>query len=185
RPTATPARHTSWRWCTNAAATTRMAREILHGGQKPADPVTLDIYPSGKTTFSLYEDDGTTQKYRAGAFTRTAVSVESPATPDAPGDAITVNVAPAAGQYDGMPGSRGYLVDMHVTRKPATVTVGGRALAEIPQTGQGRQAQDKLKADFEAAREGWYYDAADRRGVVHVKLAPQALSKGFSVVIGL
>ena len=36
------------------------------------------------------------------------------------------------------------------------------------------------KADFEAATEGWYYDATDRRGVIHVKLGPQALSKGFS-----
>ena len=83
------------------------------------------------------------------------------------------------------PAAAAYLVDVHATRKPAKVTVGGRALAEIPQTGQGRQAQDKLKADFEAATEGWYYDAADRRGVLHVKLGPQALSKGFSVVIGL
>ena len=168
-----------------AGAIIPMYPDMLYDGQKPADPVTLDVYPSGKTTFSLYEDDGTTQKYRAGAFARTTIGVESPATPDAAGDTITVNVGPATGQYDGMPGSRRYLVDVHATRKPAKVTVGGRALAEIPQTGQGRQAQDKLKADFEAATEGWYYDATDRRGVVHVKLGPQALSKGFSVVIGL
>jgi alpha-glucosidase len=162
-----------------------MYPDMLYDGQKPADPVTLDVYPSGKTTFSLYEDDGTTQKYRAGGFARMTITVESPATPDAAGDTISVNVGPATGEYDGMPGSRRYLVDVHATRKPAKVTVGGRALAEISQTGQGRQAQDKLKADFEAATEGWYYDAADRRGVLHVKLGPQALSKGFTVVIGL
>ena len=84
-----------------------------------------------------------------------------------------------------MPASRAWVLDVHAPARPAKVSVGGRALAEIPQTGQGRQAQDKLKADFEAATEGWYYDATDRRGVIHVKLGPQALSKGFSVTIGL
>jgi hypothetical protein len=84
-----------------------------------------------------------------------------------------------------MPGSRSYVLEVHTPRKPATITVGGRAIAEIPTTGQGRQALDKLKADFSAAKEGWYFDASDRRGVIHVKLGPQALSKGFSVVVGL
>src|SRR6476660_4267610 len=120
-----------------AGAIIPMYPDMLYDGQKPADPVTLDVYPSGKTTFSLYEDDGTTQKYRAVGFARTTITVESPATPDAAGDTITVNVGPAAGEYDGMPGSRRYLVDVHATRKPAKVTVGGRALAEISQTGQG------------------------------------------------
>jgi hypothetical protein len=168
-----------------AGAIIPMYPEMLYDGQKPADPVTLDIYPSGKTSFSLYEDDGSTQKYRAGAFARTTISVDSPATPDAAGDVVKVDVGQAAGQYEGMPGSRSYVVEVHVSRRPATITLGGRALAEVPQTGQGRQAADRLKADFDAAKEGWYFDASDRRGVVHVKVGSQALSKGFSLAISL
>jgi hypothetical protein len=168
-----------------AGAIIPMYPEMLYDGQKPADPVTLDLYPSGKTSFSLYEDDGSTLKYRAGAFARTTISLDAPATPDTAGDTIKVDVSPAAGQYDGMPGSRSYVLEVHTPRKPSTIAVGGRAIAEIPTTGQGRQALDKLKADFSAAKEGWYFDASDRRGVVHLKLGPQALSKGFSVVVGL
>jgi hypothetical protein len=40
-----------------------------------------------------------------------------------------------------------------------------------------------VRASFNAAAEGWLYDAADRRGVLHVKAAPQPLATGFTAVI--
>ena len=139
-----------------AGAIIPMYPDMLYDGQKPADPVTLDVYPSGKTSFSLYQDDGTTQKYRTGAFARTTIDVESPATPDAAGDTITVNVRPSNRPV------RRHARQPPVPRRRARGAQareghGRRARARRdPQTGQGRQAQDKLKADFEAATEGWY-----------------------------
>jgi alpha-glucosidase len=168
-----------------AGAILPMYPEMLYDGQRPADPVTLDIYPSGRTGFSLYEDDGTTQQYRSGGFARTAIAVEAPAVPDAPGDQIAVSVGPAVGQYAAMPASRSYRLDLHVPRRPASVTMGGRALTEIASAGTSRQALDKARADLDATAEGWFYDPSDRRGVVHVKIAPQRLASGFGVVIRL
>ncbi len=169
-----------------AGAIIPMGPEMLYDGQKPMDPITFDVYPSGKTSFAMYEDDGNTQKYRAGAFARTLIEMDAPMTPDSAGDRITLTVGAAKGAYDGMPAERGYGVEMHVTKKPSTVTVGNKTLIEFaPAAGAGRAAMDKVRADFAAATEGWYYDAADRRGVVHVKIAPRRLAAGFSVVVGL
>jgi len=162
-----------------------MYPEMLYDGQKPADPVTLDIYPSGTTRFSLYEDDGDTQKYRAGAFARTLIESEAPPTPGAPGDRIVVTVRPASGQYEHMPAARAYALDVHAPRRPATVTIGGRALPEIAVDGSGRQALDKARLAFDAAAEGWWFDASDRHGVLHVKVGSQPLSAGFRLAIGL
>jgi hypothetical protein len=45
-------------------------------GEKPASPLHFDIYPDarGEASTSLYEDDGTTEAYRQGAFRQTSVS---------------------------------------------------------------------------------------------------------------
>jgi hypothetical protein len=168
-----------------AGAIIPMYPEMLYDGQKPADPVTLDVYPSGKSRFSLYEDDGDTQKYRTGAFARTLIESDAPTTPDAAGDRITITVHPAAGHYDGMPVSREYALDVHEPRRPATVTIGGRALPEIAVDGTGRQAVDKARAAFAAAKEGWFFEAGDRRGVLHIKAGSHTQAAGFVVAIGL
>jgi alpha-glucosidase (family GH31 glycosyl hydrolase) len=168
-----------------AGAIIPMYPEMLYDGQKPADPVTLDVYPSGTTHFSLYEDDGDTQKYRSGAFARTVIESDAPALPDSAGDRITVTVRPTSGQYDGMPSARTYVLDVHAPTRPATVTLGGQALQEIAVDGSGRQALDKARAAFDAAAAGWFFDPSDRRGVLHVKVGSQTLAAGFRVTIGL
>ena len=168
-----------------AGAIIPMYPEMLYDGEKPFDPVTLDVYPSGKSTFDLYEDDGTTQAYRKGAFARTLIEVDAPMTADAPGDQVTVKVGAARGSYAGMPASRAYVIDAHVPAKPASVKMGARVLPAFEPAGTGRAAVDKARADFTAATEGWFFDAADRKGVLHVKIAPQRLAAGFSVTIGM
>jgi alpha-glucosidase len=168
-----------------AGAIIPMYPEMLYDGARPADPVTLDIYPSGTTRFSLYEDDGDTQRYRSGAFARTLIESEAPPTPGAAGDHITVTVRPASGQYDHMPLARAYVLEVHVPKRPASVALGGRSLQEIVPDGPGRQALDRARAAFDAATEGWWFDAGDRHGVLHVKVGSQTLAAGLRVAIGL
>jgi hypothetical protein len=170
-----------------AGAIIPMGPEMLYDGQKPMDPITLDVYPSGKSSFSLYEDDGSTQKYRTGASSRTLIDMEAPIAPDSPGDQIKITVGATKGTYAGMPVQRAYAADVHVAAKPSKVTIGTKALAEItaPAGTAARQALDKIKADFAAATEGWYFDATDRKGVLHVKVAPQKLATGFTLVVGM
>ena len=45
-----------------------MAPEMDCSDQKPVDPLTLDVYAGPRAAvFDLYEDDGTSLDYRAGA----------------------------------------------------------------------------------------------------------------------
>jgi hypothetical protein len=157
-----------------AGAIVPMYPEMLHDREKPKDPVTLDIYPSGKTSFNLYEDDGATQLYRAGEFARTLVEVEAPKSPDNPKAQITVKVGAAKGKYQDMPANRSYVLDVHLPGKPADVRLVERALPGF-----------EKKAELDAAPEGWFYDARDRRGIVHIKTKPQPLAGALTVRIGM
>jgi alpha-glucosidase len=58
-----------------------LAPEMNYVGERPADPITLAIYPDdqGHASTALYEDDGVTPAYRNGVFRRTSVEVASAA----------------------------------------------------------------------------------------------------------
>jgi hypothetical protein len=194
-----------------AGAVIPMYPEMLHDREKPKDPVTFDIYPSGRSSFTLYEDDGVTQDYRAGMYARTLVEVDAPkiidalparadagatgtaksaavppapaakpapakkpATTDASGPQIAVKVGPAKGKYRDMPAARSYVVDIHLPVRPAGVKLNDKALPGL----------DK-KEEFDKAAEGWFFDARDRRGVLHVKTKALPLVSGFTVKVAL
>jgi hypothetical protein len=166
-----------------AGAIIPMYPAMNYDNEKPFDPVTLDIYPSGTSSFDMYEDDGSTQMYRKNAFAKTLIQVDAPPVTDAPGQAITVKVNPARGSYNGAPASRAFVLEVHAAIKPGAVTLGALALKEVVATATGRQAMTKVREDFAAATEGWYYDATDRKGVLHVKLPAQRSARGFTVKI--
>jgi alpha-glucosidase len=168
-----------------AGAIVPMYPEMLYDREKPKDPVTLDIYPSGKTSFTLYEDDGVTQEYRGGAFSKTLVEVDAPRSIESPGGQVNIAVGAARGKYKDMPASRSYLVDVHVASKPASVKLGDRVLPVFEAASQDRAGRAKVRTDFAAAAEGWYFDAADRRGVLHIKTRTLPLSGGFVIKIGM
>jgi alpha-glucosidase len=155
-----------------AGAIVPMYPEMLHDRDKPKDPVTLDVYPFGKTSFNLYEDDGVTQQYRTGAFARTLIEVESPKDLDVPKAKIDIKVGIARGKYQDIPANRSYLLDVHVPMRPADVKLDERILPVF-----------EKKAEFDSAPEGWFFDARDRRGILHVKTKPQPVVGGFSIRI--
>jgi hypothetical protein len=103
-----------------------------------------------------------------------------------------VKVNAAKGTYKDMPASRSYIVDIHMPAKPASVKIGERVVQafEVPPAGRGadRAARDKARADFNAAPEGWLYDAPTRAGlggVLHVRIKPQAVTAAWTVKVGL
>jgi alpha-glucosidase (family GH31 glycosyl hydrolase) len=42
--------------------------QAAYHDEHPADPLTLDVYPGGATSYTLYEDDGMSDGYLGGAF---------------------------------------------------------------------------------------------------------------------
>ncbi|MEL6116153.1 glycoside hydrolase family 31 protein [Photobacterium sp. SP02] len=131
------------------------------------DHLILDIYPSGESTFTLYEDDGETRAYKEhNAYAETQIHVSAPVIGTS-GD-ITVTVEPALrhNDYTHEITQRSYHLKTHSRLAPLTVYDGNSVMTEH---------QDK--ATFDASTSGWYYDASDRFGIVHIKVPPQPVSQ--------
>lgn len=131
-----------------------MYPDMNYVGEKPADVLTLDLYPYGNTSFNLYEDDGLTRDYKKGEFACTLISVSSPKGEKG---TITVDIAKAKGDYKGRYQERTYLLDVRSESSPSNVTVAGKPLSAISPEA------------FNAGQEGWYFDASDRMGRVKVR----------------
>lgn len=119
--------------------------------QLPADPMTLDIYPSGSTNFMLYEDDGVTTQYTAGKFSTTRFTSDNSSGHEA------VTISAASGRYRGQLLARTYVLEIHQQAAvPASVTRDGAAVTRV-----------SSMAAFDAASEAWFLAA--KAQVVWVK----------------
>ncbi len=80
---------------------------------------TYLIYPGEKSSFTLYEDDGMSQKYLTGAFLTAEISQEKV------GNKLQITFEKAEGSYDEVVEKRTRQVDIFAPEKPSTVTVNG------------------------------------------------------------
>jgi hypothetical protein len=119
-----------------------MGPDIHWVDERPADPLTLDTYPSGTTSYTLYEDDGASLGYISGAFSRTTFTCETATR--------TFRIAASSGSYPGKLANRTYILKINQRASdPGSVSRDGAALTK-----------HASRADFDAAAEGWFYDAA-------------------------
>ncbi|MEV6205615.1 TIM-barrel domain-containing protein [Kitasatospora sp. NPDC051914] len=139
--------------------------QMNYAGEKPVSRLTYDVHPRGSSTFTLYEDDGTTRAYRSGAFSRQKVDVTAPTAGS--GD-VTIAVGAADGNWTGKLPSRDYEFTVHAAAAPSSVSIGGTALPAL-----------SSRSAYDAATTGWYFDPADRSGVLWVKTG--ARSSAFTV----
>jgi len=88
-----------------------------------------DIYPYQKSSFTEYDDDGTTEDYKAGNGATTLI------TSAVVGSNLTVTVSPVKGTFNGMVKRKVTEFNINVTSKPQqlTATIGKStvALAEV------------------------------------------------------
>ncbi|HXS69342.1 MAG TPA: TIM-barrel domain-containing protein [Candidatus Polarisedimenticolia bacterium] len=141
-----------------------MGPEMHYVDEKPADPLTVDIYPSAKSSYTLFEDDGKSDDYKNGKFTQTQFACETIAA-----DAI-VQIAAMQGDYDGKLTHRSYI--LKINRRAA-------ALRRVTRNGAPLQKFDS-KAALDSAEQGWFNDLA--RATVWVKF-PTATSAASKVVL--
>ena len=92
--------------------------EMDYVGEKPVETIKLEVYPEGKSAFTLYEDDGNSLDYLKGAVAETLMQCE------AINGHIRLTVEPRAGSYKGIPPSRTYDIRIHAA-KPVAVAVNG------------------------------------------------------------
>jgi alpha-glucosidase (family GH31 glycosyl hydrolase) len=92
--------------------------------EKALDPITLLVYPSGRSESVLYEDDGETYGYEAGEFALTRYACEVDET-----GVITITLGKPEGSFDGQVTSRDYILRIHSPEEPREVTVAGNVLS--------------------------------------------------------
>lgn len=133
--------------------------EMLYSYQKPRDVITFDIYPHGDSEFTWYEDDGNTRAYQRGESATQRITCSAPEMSTA-GD-FTITVEPQVGSFKGQLAKREYAFTIHSQFKPLGLMLDGQELVEI--------SSENPAAVYANIKQGWYYDAKDRFGVLHVK----------------
>jgi alpha-glucosidase len=119
-----------------AGAILPLQPRMERSGERPVDPLILDVFPGDSGSARIYEDAGDSLGYRAGAYTFTPVLERRT------GATIALTIAPVEGTFPGMLQARAYEVRLRGTWPPARVTWNG---AEVP-----------YRADGSAP--GWRYD---------------------------
>jgi alpha-D-xyloside xylohydrolase len=76
--------------------------DLQYTGEKPADPITLYVYAGADGTFTLYEDQGTTNDYETSAFTEIPLKWTDATK--------TLTIGARAGTFTGMLASRSFQV---------------------------------------------------------------------------
>ena len=105
-------------------------------GERPVDPLILDVFPGDSGSARIYEDAGDSLGYREAAYTFTPVLERRT------GATIALTIAPVEGSFPGMLQGRAYEVRLRGTWPPARVSWNG---ADVP-----------YRADGSAP--GWRYD---------------------------
>ena len=132
--------------------------------EKSADLLTLDIYPSAKSSYTLFEDDGKSDDYKHGKFTQTRFACETTATD------TSIEIAAARGDYDGKLARRTYI--LKINHKAAISAQVARNGAPLPKL--------ESRAALDSADQGWFNDIA--AATVWVKF-PTATSDASKVVL--
>ena len=123
---------------------------MRYTGEKPVDPLILNVYPLGDAQtarYTLYEDSGHAEDYQKNQGTAwTDISAVQH------GDELTVTVAPVRGGYPGMPERRAHELRLPFDWPPESVTADG-----VP-----------LKFTLDAHAAGWRYEGNTLTTVVPV-----------------
>ncbi len=131
--------------------------------------LTVDVFPSGASSFTLNEDDKVTREYQNGQSSSQEFKVSSPVKN---GGDVVVTIGTRDGDYAGKAAARPYNLEVHSGSQPASVKVGATTLAKVADA-----------AAFTAATTGWYYDAADAGGTVYIKAGSIASTTSVTVTL--
>jgi alpha-glucosidase len=105
-----------------AGAIVPMQPPMSHTGEKPVDPLIVNVWPlapGSSTSYQVYEDSGVSVEYQRGVFARTPIRAAQA------GDTLRMEIGPVEGSYPGMPAARGYQLRLPADWPPAAVTVNG------------------------------------------------------------
>lgn len=131
-----------------AGAIIPTAPDMPNTAAKAWDPLTLEVFPSGRSTFTLYRDDGETFAYRNGAYTLSRFTSEET------GGSVSLRIEETNALF--VPNL--YRVRFHLDREPISASLDGKAFVRVgggpPEAGQWSWDSDSrvLSVAFEAGK---------------------------------
>jgi alpha-glucosidase len=117
-----------------AGAIVPMQPPMRYTGEKPVDPLIVNVWPlapGSASSYSVYEDSGVSVDYQRGVFARTPIKATQT------GDTLRVEIGPVQGGYPGMPLTRAYELRLPDDWPPTSVIVNGVAVKRAGPTGKG------------------------------------------------
>ena len=126
------------------------------------DPLTLEICRGAERSFTLYEDDGQTTRYRTGAYVLTPLQVTEHA------GVLTFAAGEAQGNFPGYPSERTYVLNIHQQPAVREVTCNGVPIPSLD-----------VRQSLELTASGWWWDHATE--VLAIKL--QGTARGLRVEV--
>jgi alpha-glucosidase (family GH31 glycosyl hydrolase) len=134
-----------------------MFQQMNFDNERPADTLTLDVYPGSVCEFVMYEDEGSNRDYRQGKSAKTKFTAQT----DDDGSRIKeMAVSAAQGDFEGRILNRAYLIRIHSPAVPEKVLVQDLRLKK----------QKDLVA-FNKSESGWYFNPAEMNGIILIKTA--------------
>jgi alpha-glucosidase len=119
--------------------------------QSAAPAVILDVYPGPDSSFTLYEDNGSTLDYQSGAFLRTQIAKAATST------GTLLQITKQTGSWVAPP--RPIWATMHsVATAPSTISLNGKALPLAP-----------AESNLASMSQGWFYDGTKGQLLVRVQ----------------
>ncbi len=124
-----------------AGAIIPMQKAMKYVGEEPVDTLNLDIYPDGNSSYSIYDDDGKSLDYQKGVYAKTKIESRDDQS------RIEVAINTPEGKYT-VP-SRSYVLSIHTSDSPGTVSANGKKLEKV-----------SSMQEFENSvhSQGWYFD---------------------------
>jgi hypothetical protein len=120
-----------------------------------------EVYPAGKSSFTQYDDDGTTEAYLHGAYATTLITSETEK-----GKAV-ITVAPTQGDFDGFVPEKATEFRVNLTARPKKVEAFiGKQKVKLHEAAS-------LEA-FEQGSDVYFYDAAPQLNRFATKGSPFA-----------
>jgi alpha-glucosidase (family GH31 glycosyl hydrolase) len=105
-----------------AGAIVPMQPPMRYTGEKPVDPLIVNVWPlppGAASSYSVYEDSGVSVEYQRGVFARTPIKAAQTS------DTLRVEIGSAEGGYPGMPKERSYELRLPADWPPVEVKVNG------------------------------------------------------------
>jgi alpha-glucosidase len=138
-----------------AGAIVPMQPPMRFTGEKPVDPLIVNVWPLAPGTtssYQVYEDSGVSVEYQRGVFARTPIQATQI------GDTLRVEIGPVEGGYPKMPRTRAYELRLPADWPPASVTVNG-----VP-----------VKRAEPTRKDGWSFDGNTLTTIIPVPSASVA-----------